>query len=198
MARIRSVKPELRTDLTVAAWPIPARYAWVLLLGYLDDRGRGHDDDRLLVADLFPLDRDVTERKIAAWKRLWVDGGQVCRYEAEGTAYLHAIKWSAHQKINRPTRSRIPPCPTHGGEDDRLTPDDTADSVSPSVNGSVSGSPQTPATAVSDSLPRAQACAPADLGSKGTRDLGFEGSREVEVPTQPTPTSTHDLEEWPA
>jgi hypothetical protein len=112
MARIRSVKPELRTDLTVSSWPIAARYAWVLLWGYLDDAGRGVDDDRLLVADLFPLDRDVTERKFAGWKRLWVEGGQVCRYEVDGRRYLHAVKWQ-HQKINRPTPSRLPPCPTH-------------------------------------------------------------------------------------
>ena len=43
MARIRSIKPELRTSLTVATWPREARYFWVLLWGYLDDHGYGLD-----------------------------------------------------------------------------------------------------------------------------------------------------------
>ncbi len=119
MARIRSIKPELRRSLTVAAWPREVRYAWVLLWGYLDDFGRGLDDLRLLVADLFPLDRDVTERKMDRWLELMAekpehddDPPPLCRYEVKGRRYLHATKWT-HQKVSHPTRSRIPPCPTH-------------------------------------------------------------------------------------
>jgi hypothetical protein len=115
MARIRSIKPELRTSLTVAAWPREVRYAWVLLWGYLDDHGRGRDDIRLIVADLFPLDRDVTEKKMAKWLDLWAGGDDpvICRYETAGQTYLHAIKWTNHQRPSHPTDSRIPPCPTH-------------------------------------------------------------------------------------
>ena len=50
MARIRSVKPELRTSLTVAQWPREVRYFWVLLWGYLDDHGYGVDEPRLIKA----------------------------------------------------------------------------------------------------------------------------------------------------
>ena len=119
MGRIRSIKPELRTDLTVGSWPIPCRYAWVLLIGYLDDRGRGRDDLRLLTADMFPLDRDVTERKVNGWLALMAscvgDGDEppLCRYEVDGLRYLHAVKWRRHQRINRPSESRLPPCPIH-------------------------------------------------------------------------------------
>lgn len=122
MARIRSVKPEIRTDLTVGSWPIPVRYAWVLLWGYFDDQGRGRDDLRLLVADLFPLDRDVTEKRLNGWLNLMAtsscDGAAppLCRYDVDGHRYLHAVKWSRHQRINRPTTSRLPPCPIHDKE----------------------------------------------------------------------------------
>jgi hypothetical protein len=44
MARIRSVKPEVRTSLTVAAWPREVRLAWIYVWMYLDDEGRGVDD----------------------------------------------------------------------------------------------------------------------------------------------------------
>lgn len=119
MARIRTIKPELRTDLTVGAWPIQARYAWVLLFGYLDDAGRGLDDIRLLVADLFPLDKQITPRLLNDWLGLMTEETTVnhpaplCRYEIDGKRYLHATRWKQHQRINRPTRSRIPPCPRH-------------------------------------------------------------------------------------
>jgi hypothetical protein len=111
MARIRSVKPELRTSIVVAEWPREVRYAWVLLWGYLDDYGRGLDDLRLIVADLFPLDRDVTERKMDKW--LATMAGPLCRYTVGGRRYLHAVNWKDHQRVSHPKDSRWPACPDH-------------------------------------------------------------------------------------
>jgi len=119
VARIRSVKPQLRTSRVVAAWPYAARYAWVLLWGYLDDAGRGVDDTRLLVADLFPLDREINERRMEGFLDLWTRvplghaDAPLCRYEVDGLRYLHAVNWEEHQRINRPTASQLPPCPVH-------------------------------------------------------------------------------------
>ena len=121
MARIRSIKPEIRKSFTVAGWPFEVRLAWLYLFGYLDDCGRGHDDMRLIVAECFPLDRTVTERKMHGWLDLMAtttsvddDEPPLCRYEVDGRRYLHAVKWHQHQKINRPYPSRLPPCPIHG------------------------------------------------------------------------------------
>ena len=154
MARIRAVKPEVRRSLTVGQWPPVVRLAWIYLWGYLDDEGRGVDNLRLIVAELFPLDRNVTEKKMNSWLGLMAsttsaedDEPPVCRYEVGGRRYLHAPKWVVHQRINRPQPSRLPPCPLH----DR--------SVNDSVNDSVNGS-------VSHSLPSR---APAD---QGTREQG--------------------------
>lgn len=119
MARIRSIKPELRRSLTVAAWPREVRYAWVLLWGYLDDHGKGVDDARMVASDLFPLDRDVSEAKMERWLTQMAaqpdDPSELpplCRYQVHGRFYLHAMKW-AHQKISHPTASRLPDCPEH-------------------------------------------------------------------------------------
>lgn len=121
MARIRSIKPELRRSKTAAAWKREIRYAWVLLWGYLDDHGRGEDDLQILKADLFPLDRDVTEKKLDDWLTIMCQKPQnaldqtpaLCRYEVRGGRYLHAIKWTSHQRVSHPNASRIPACPVH-------------------------------------------------------------------------------------
>lgn len=121
MPRIRSIKPEVRRSLTVGEWHREVRLAWIYLWGYLDDEGRGIDDMRLVVAECFPLDRDITEKKMNGWLTLMAttktdedDTPPLCRYEVAGRHYLHATKWSTHQKISHPQISRIPQCPIHG------------------------------------------------------------------------------------
>lgn len=111
MARIRSIKPELRTSITVSAWPREVRYFFVLLWGYLDDYGRGVDDEMLIASDCFPRDRDVTPELVDEWLEAMADSGPLCRYEVDGRRYLHAPNWGEHQKPAHPTRSKVPPCP---------------------------------------------------------------------------------------
>jgi hypothetical protein len=117
MARIRSIKPEMRTSITVSQWPREVRYLFVLLWGYLDDYGRGVDDELLIASDCFPRDRDVTPERVDAWLELIADSGPLCRYEVDGRQYLHAPNWREHQKPSHPTRSKIPPCPDDEPED---------------------------------------------------------------------------------
>lgn len=164
MARIRSVKPELRRDLTVAEWPRDCRYAWVLLWGYLDDHGRGLDDLRLLVSDLFPLDRDITERRLDGWlNRMTADSihgtAPLCRYEVDGRRFLHAPKWRKSQRVSHPQDSQIPPCPRH---DSGPIPESFA-------NG-----------ARTEPEPFATSRTPEDLGSKGTREVAEESANAEE------------------
>lgn len=112
MARIRTVKPALFTSLTVNAWPVAVRYTFVGLFTYLDDDGRGVDEPRLIKAELYPLDDGVSASKVD--KHLsTIAQGPLCRYEVDGKRFLHLTSWAEHQRINRPTKSRIPPCPIH-------------------------------------------------------------------------------------
>ena len=116
MARIRSVKPEMRKSLTVCSWPIPVRWTFVGLLGYMDDEGRGLDDVRLIKAELYPLDDPVTPRKVNEHLAEMSVDGPLCRYEIGGRKYLHFTSWGEHQRINRPTKSKHPACPKHDAE----------------------------------------------------------------------------------
>ena len=111
MARIRSVKPELRTSLTVAQWPREMRYFWVLLWGYLDDHGYGQDEPRLIKPDCFPLDDDLSVGDIDKWLQVIADAGSLCRFTGpDGRRYLHAPNWGDHQRPQHPARPRYPEC----------------------------------------------------------------------------------------
>ena len=110
MARIHSMKPEMRNSLTVASWPRDARLLFTYLWGYLDDHGRGVDDIRLIKADTFPLDDDITPTHIDGWLDIMAGTGTVCRYTVGGRRYIHAVNWSEHQRPSHPGPSRVPPC----------------------------------------------------------------------------------------
>ena len=108
MARTRMIKPELRTSEKVASWPLEVRYFWVLLWGYVDDYGRGKDNPKLIKADCFPLDEDVTSDVIDGW--LWVlsDAGVVIRYEVDGVQYLAIKNWFEHQTPQHKGKDNFP------------------------------------------------------------------------------------------
>jgi hypothetical protein len=111
VARIRSIKPELRTSLTATRWPREVRYFWVLLWGYLDDHGYGADEPRLIKPDCFPLDDDLTSDDIDKWLDIFVQSGSLCRFTAkDGRRYLHAVNWADHQRPQHPAVPRLPAC----------------------------------------------------------------------------------------
>lgn len=120
MARIRSVKPSLRTSQVVGRWPVEVRYFFVLLWGYLDDLGRGLDIPKAIAGDCFPRDEKYTGAVINKWLSLMATtkvepdrDPPICRYEVAGNRYVHCVYWSEHQRPNRPSPSMHPPCPIH-------------------------------------------------------------------------------------
>ncbi|NYD44017.1 hypothetical protein, partial [Nocardioides panaciterrulae] len=113
---------EAPKSLTLASWPREVRLAWHYLSMYLDDSGRGVDDPRLVLAECFPLDRDVTEKKMTGWLDLMGVPGPSSsptttpRCAATSSpASVTCTRPSSEptQKINRPTKSKLPPCPIH-------------------------------------------------------------------------------------
>lgn len=108
MAKTRMLKHDLRTSEKVASWPIPVRYFWTLLWGYVDDHGKGKDNPLLVKADCFPLDPDVTAETIDEWLWHLEDQGVVVRYKVENVDYLAVIHWKEHQKPPHPTADVLP------------------------------------------------------------------------------------------
>ena len=135
MARIRSVKPELRTSLTASQWPREVRYFWVLLWGYLDDHGYGIDEPRLIKPDCFPLDDDLSPSDIDKWLDLIAHAGSVCRFTGpDGRRYLHAPSWADHQRPQHPALPKFPPCQRTSHET-FMNGSGESHETSPSVNG---------------------------------------------------------------
>jgi hypothetical protein len=150
MARMRTVKPGLRTSRVVASWPFEVRYFWVLLWGYLDDKGRGLDIPKTIAGDCYPHDDRITPAVIGKWLTLMAttkiepdSDPPLCRYEVAGRRYIHCPNWKEHQRPNRPQPSVHPPCPVHPDPHDRRTEPftesdsepDTTDDVNDSVPG---------------------------------------------------------------
>lgn len=105
--RIRSLKPELFRDERVARWPLPQRLLWVGLIAHADDYGRLEGHPSALRALVFPLD-DFTIKKVDAMLQSIAESGRIHRYQADGLDYIEIVNWHAHQKVNRPSTSRIP------------------------------------------------------------------------------------------
>lgn len=136
MARIRSIKPEIRISEKVNSWPVELRYFWIMLWGYVDDYGRGRDNPKLIVADTYPLDDSVSDKDVERWLKILERDGVIRRYVVDGKRYLLVQNWNEHQRPSHPAKSVIPvpnPLEHAGGEVSGNPPEDCART---SANGS--------------------------------------------------------------
>ena len=114
MPRIRTIKPEFFRSRKLSECSVRTRLTFIGLWTACDDEGRYQYEPELLEADLWPYERDTD---VAAVVDELAKRGFVCFYEVAGKRYLHVVNWHEHQKINRPTPSKLPECSrnSHGG-----------------------------------------------------------------------------------
>lgn len=117
MARIRTIKPEFFTSLTLSRVSRDARLTFIGLWTFCDDEGRGRDEPRLLKAALWPLDDQVTANKVSEHLTELADAKLVQRYAIDGERYFEVRNWKEHQKIDRPRESTMPPPPSRRADD---------------------------------------------------------------------------------
>lgn len=154
MARIRSIKPEFWTDFRMAQeLTRDQRLFYIGLWNEADDEGRFLAHPRRLLGAILPYERDITEAFIEDSLSTLADTGRVVLYVVDGEPYGELVKFKDHQRINRPSASKIP-CP----------PKDSSHSMSP--HGAVSESITEPS--------------PPEQGT-GSRE-GGAGSRDNEQP----------------
>jgi len=112
MARIRTIKPEFPQSESMGRVSRDARLCFVMLWTIADDSGRLRGNSRMLASLLFPYDDDAPGL-VDGWLAELEAEGCVVRYLVDGTSYLEISKWLSHQKIDKPTPSKIP-APSEG------------------------------------------------------------------------------------
>jgi hypothetical protein len=108
MGRIRTIKPEFVQSESVGRLSREARLLFIQLWTICDDEGRARAASRMLASLLYPYDNDAPTL-IDDWLQELESQDCIARYECDGNVYLQVRKWLIHQKIDRPSRSRIPP-----------------------------------------------------------------------------------------
>jgi hypothetical protein len=108
MARIRTVKPEIKESETLGRVSREARLCFILLFTVADDDGRLRAPSRLLASQLFPYDDDAPGL-IDGWLSELETHNHIRRYTVEGNAYIDIPNWLKHQKIDKPRPSSLPP-----------------------------------------------------------------------------------------
>lgn len=118
MARIRTIKPEAFVSESLAEVSVEAERTFFGLLTQADDHGRHRDNAAIIAGLLWPLRAEHTSVHVEDDLHQLANAGLICRYTGcDGRRYLHIVTWSEHQKIDKPSQSRLPSCPQHHGAD---------------------------------------------------------------------------------
>ncbi|MFF4814495.1 hypothetical protein ACFY2K_07890 [Kitasatospora sp. NPDC001309] len=112
MARIRSVKPETWVSETLAEVSIPAMVTFLGMTNHADDHGRHRDNAAIVYGLVWPMREEISRADVEDHLRQLATAGAVCRYTGcDGRRYFHYPTWRNHQKIDKPSLSRLPACP---------------------------------------------------------------------------------------
>lgn len=108
MGRIRTIKPEFPQSESMGSISRDARLCFILLWTLADDSGRLRGNSRMLASLLYPYDNDVP-KLIESWLSELERQKCIVRYQVDGGSYVEICNWLIHQKIDKPTKSKIPP-----------------------------------------------------------------------------------------
>lgn len=108
MARIRTIKPEFPQSESMGRISRDARLLFVMLWTIADDSGRLRGNSRMLASLLFPYDDDA-KTLIEGWLGELESERCLVRYLVESDTYVEILNWQKHQKIDKPSPSKIKP-----------------------------------------------------------------------------------------
>jgi hypothetical protein len=104
MARIRTIKPELWSSERFGECSSNARLMFVASLNFADDAGNLDRSSRQLKAQTLPYDNGDGEPLVAEL----LQAGLFIEYKVADRFYLHIKNFEIHQRVDRPTKSRLP------------------------------------------------------------------------------------------
>lgn len=134
MARIRTLKPEFPHSESMGNVSRDARLTFIMLWTIADDAGRLRGNSRMLASLLFPYDDDAPS-KIDTWLAELERESCITLYSVGKTSYCQIRKWLSHQKIDKPSASKIHPPPENSREFARTREDSPLDQGSKEGNG---------------------------------------------------------------
>lgn len=105
--RIRTIKPEFWESESLSRVSRDARLLFIGLFNCCDDSGRTRASSRILASRIFPYDDDA-KQLLPRWMDELEREKCIRRYVVDGETYLEIPKWLAHQKIDRPSQSKLP------------------------------------------------------------------------------------------
>jgi hypothetical protein len=191
VARIRTIKPEAFTSESLAEVSLTAERTFFGLLTQADDQGRFRDNPAIIAGLLWPLRAEHTPVHVEEDLEQLARAGLICRYTGcDGRRYLHIVTWAEHQKIDRPSLSRLPSCTEHHPEHRCGACKGTCTAVSaasreaaPSARGGDAEASVAPSRRERIPSPRAAADTPVEGSPRPRRTLGeaaASGSRTVD------------------
>jgi len=111
MARSRILKPEFWSDEKLALVPREARLTFAGLWTCSDDYGVTKGHPAWLKAQIFPYDVDLTLADFQKWLADLERIGVIDPFTADGESFFFIRNFADHQKVDRPSKMRNPPCP---------------------------------------------------------------------------------------
>jgi len=133
MARIRTVKPDFFRSRTINRLTYEQRLTFIGLWTHVDDEGRCEYDPELIKADIWPRERSVGELEDDL--RVLTELSLITHYEVGERSFIQVKGFDEHQRINRPTPSRLPP-PKAGA----IVPLTSRNEASPKTHGALTES----------------------------------------------------------
>lgn len=107
MARIRTIKPEFWTDEKLSECSLSAHLLFMGLISFADDDGRMEYQPARIRMQIFPCGR-VAHGELIECIRELSERSVIRLYTVDGKDYLDIPNFRKHQKINRPTQSKLP------------------------------------------------------------------------------------------
>jgi hypothetical protein len=135
MGRIRTIKPEFPQSESMGRVSRDARLLFLQLFTLADDSGRLRGNSRMLASLLYPYDDDAGSI-IDGWMSELERESCIRRYKYEGDTYLEIANFLKHQKIDKPSPSKLPAF----DDSSRIVANPREDSPQYQVSGSRKGS----------------------------------------------------------
>lgn len=141
--RIRTIKPEFWESETIASLTVHARLLFVACLNAADDEGRLRWNAAYLKSVAFIYDEEFTESFIESLMEQITEASLIRSYQGGNRVATYAVidSFSEHQRINRPSPSKLPEPPDFRPQTPEVTEGEcSTNSLNRSLNDSVNDS----------------------------------------------------------